>query len=555
MNRDLLKLLTGLFLQAETDIVNEIGRLRSRGLTDYHAEAALERVQAILRKLENDCWKYVPQMVERQFYVHHPEARKTLEFPETAEKHRRGYLNAYVLTGEQTDIVNRLVMNLMGEVVEGDLTVYATLERALLGRRENDRFRPAGLSQTALAQAKGQGLFRAVPGFVEALRRDGVTAFIDRAGRRWSLHTYGSMVLRTTSRQAEVLSVLTRDPEQDLYKISRHGTTCKLCAPLEGRVYSKSGADPDFPPLSAALGEPFWNIHPNCLHQLTPWTPMGRSPEEIRNIKEFSSLQKNPVTRDPRTQAQIKAYRTKERDRAKWLADYRQWENYRTALGDRAPKTFQTFLRHKRAGDEKYKGWLAAYRKRGTGFSGQSVHNETAPPGIPVQVGAVNFADKKAVLAQLARAERETVGLSYEVSHTVTQDGKVWRVSGDGGAVNPSAIPSSLAGSYSYHNHPKAKTWFSFSAADVRFFFQSDAAYSSASDYLYKYSMQRNPETLAVRPDVVYHRFKEIYQTDIYELSDAGEIDIDLDGFHETMRRLSREYGFVYERRKRDACE
>lgn len=172
MNRDLLKLLTGLFLQAETDIVNEIGRLRSRGLTDYHAEAALERVQAILRKLENDCWKYVPQMVERQFYVHHPEARKTLEFPETAEKHRRGYLNAYVLTGEQTDIVNRLVMNLMGEVVEGDLTVYATLERALLGRRENDRFRLAGLSQTALAQAKGQGLFRAVPGFVEALRRD-----------------------------------------------------------------------------------------------------------------------------------------------------------------------------------------------------------------------------------------------------------------------------------------------------------------------------------------------------------------------------------------------
>lgn len=47
--------------------------------------------------------------------------------------------------------------------------------------------------------------------FIEALRRKGVTAFVDKAGRRWSLHTYGSMVLRTTSRQAEVLSVLTRD--------------------------------------------------------------------------------------------------------------------------------------------------------------------------------------------------------------------------------------------------------------------------------------------------------------------------------------------------------
>lgn len=64
-----------LYLKAETDIINEIGRLRSRGLVDYHAQAALDRVQAILRKLESDSWEYVPRMIERQFYVSHPEAR------------------------------------------------------------------------------------------------------------------------------------------------------------------------------------------------------------------------------------------------------------------------------------------------------------------------------------------------------------------------------------------------------------------------------------------------------------------------------------------------
>ena len=42
MDRE-LKRLIDLYLQAETDIVNEIARLRSRGLADYHAEAALER--------------------------------------------------------------------------------------------------------------------------------------------------------------------------------------------------------------------------------------------------------------------------------------------------------------------------------------------------------------------------------------------------------------------------------------------------------------------------------------------------------------------------------
>ena len=182
------------------------------------------------------------------------------------------------------------------------------------------------------------------------------------------------MVLRTTTRQAEVLSVLTRDPEQDLYKISSHNTTCKLCAPLEGRVYSRSGTDPDFPPLAAAFGKvdkagpdtlanSWLNIHPNCQHVLIAWTPAGRSEEELRGIKDFSSFTTNPPDRDPRTEKQIEAYRLKERGRAKWLADYRQFERYRLTIPDATPKTFAAFQRHKQADDEKYKAWEKAYRE------------------------------------------------------------------------------------------------------------------------------------------------------------------------------------------------
>ena len=363
-----------LFLKAETDIINEISRLRSRGLVDYHATAALERVQAILRELEDDCWTYAPRMIEMQFYVNHPEARKPLDVPETPEKHLRGYQNAFALTSTQTDIVQRLTMNLMGLVSEASQTTSRNLENMLIGRVESDPYRRVGLSQAAAMQAAGQGAWKPVPNFVEALRREGITAFVDRAGRNWNLHTYGSMVLRTTSRQAEVLAVLTQDPDQDLYLISAHGSTCPLCAPLEGRVYSQSGRDPDFPPLTAAFGKmdpagpdtldnSWLNIHPNCLHQIIRWTPMGRSEEEIRKIKEFSSFEKNPVTRDPRTQKQVEAYRQKERDRARWLRDYRQWEKYRETLGDRVPRTFETFRRHKLAGDEKFQAWKSAAKE------------------------------------------------------------------------------------------------------------------------------------------------------------------------------------------------
>ena len=380
-----LRRMIQLYLKAETGIINEIGRLRSLGLVDYHAEAALARVQAILGRLEREGWEYVPKMIEHNFYVHHPEARKPSARSETAEKHERGYLNAEALTGEQTDVVNRLVMNLMGQLAEAHATAYASLSAALIGRVEPDIFRRVGLEQTGLAQAMGRGPFRATPDFVEALRREGVTAFVDKAGRHWSLHTYASMVLRTTSRQAEVLSVLTQDPEWDLFKISKHGTTCKRCAPYEGRVYSKSGTSPDFPPLSAAFGKidpsgpdtldnSWLNLHPNCLHQILRWSPMGRSEEEIRKIKDFSSFEKNPPAVDPRTEKQIDAYRKKEQARARRLADYRQWERYRAALGDGVPKSFDTFLKHKYAvkdpetgkhfGDETFSGWKQEYRRR-----------------------------------------------------------------------------------------------------------------------------------------------------------------------------------------------
>ena len=371
-NEKELQKLIQIFLKAETDIINEIGRLRSQGLTDYSVVAALERVQAILRQMENDSWEWAPKAIEKMFYVRVPEARRIEG--ETVEKHRRGYLNAATLTGEQHAIVDQLVASLMGEITDATITALATVQSALIGRVEPDVYRRIGMEQVALQQAAGRGTYKMLPGFVEQLRQEGITAFVDKAGRNWSLHTYCSMVSRTTSRQAEVLAVLTADPEQDLYRISSHGTTCAICAPFEGRVYSKSGTNPDYPPLSAAFGKQdpngpdtlantWLNLHPNCWHSLLPYTTAGRSEEEIQKIKDFSDPKKNPFTRDPRTEKQIKAYRKKEAARAKWLREYRTWESYRMTVGDPIPKTFATWQKHKAADDEKYKNWQKLYRE------------------------------------------------------------------------------------------------------------------------------------------------------------------------------------------------
>ena len=174
----------------------------------------------------------------------------------------------------------------------------------------------------------------------------------------------------------------------------------------------------------------------------------------------------------------------------------------------------------------------------------------SASPGASVEIGTIDFADRASIMEQLALAQKETAELDHEVCYSVTADGKVWKVSGEAGTVNPSGISSSLAGSYSFHNHPREKTWHSFSPEDVRSFFKLGEQLAKASDYLYEYTMERTEDTVDIDPDEVYNRFIELLQKEVFEMKWKREIDPDKDAFHAAMEILSRELNFKYERKE-----
>lgn len=359
--KDLTTFLRALFLRAERRIIDEITRKRAAGYVDYAEVAALERVQKILQDMQDECWDYVPEMVEKIFY--------------RSDKDAAGYRNARTLSAPQIAAVNQLSYNLLGEIAEASEMAYKTVQGFYtIARLEADPYRRAALKQVAAQEAAGYGWTQTSARMAQELKNQGITAFTDKAGRRWTLSDYCNMCVRTTARQAEVAAVLTRD-DWDLWQISRIGSTCPVCAPLEGRVYSKSGTNPDYPPLSLAFGKvdpagpeslenTYLNIHPNCGHSIVRYTTIGKTERQIQRDKEFSSPVTNPLDRDPRTKKQIKAYRDKERNRRKLLNDIHQWRRYRAVLGDKAYKTFQTFQKHKQANDDVYKRLQAEYRRQ-----------------------------------------------------------------------------------------------------------------------------------------------------------------------------------------------
>lgn len=360
---DVTALLRNLFLRTEQELIREITRKRAAGHVEYAEVAALERVQKILQNMVDTSWSYVPVMIEKIFYH--------------SDKDAAGYTNARTITGTrsvtQIAIMEQLANNLQGELMEMAGTAKRSVENVFtIARLENDPYRKLALEQILRQEAAGKPWIKSSQDLVKELETNGITGFTDKAGRKWSMQAYGNMAVRTTARQAEVAALLTSD-EYDLWQITKVGTTCPVCAPLEGRVYSKSGTNPDYPPLTVAFGKidtygsndlsnTYLNIHPNCLHSLVKYTTIGKSAEQIQKDKNFSSVEKNPLSRDPRTKKQIAAYREKEKNRQKLLRDMKQHKEYRAILGNDIPKDFAKFRELKYNNAEKWDKFHSLYQ-------------------------------------------------------------------------------------------------------------------------------------------------------------------------------------------------
>ena len=324
-----------LFIETEDAVIGEIMRKRARGYVDYADVATLDRIQKTLQTMVDKSWIYVPRLIDRYFY--------------SGTAAAAGYANAQALSavspGRQKAI-ELLIDNLLGQITEMSQTAFHSSEKALadlnviasggvpvIGTTTPGVIRTEQLRAAAKQLAGTPG--DRVDSFLLRLKQQGITAYVDKGGRAWSMRNYGNMATRATARQAQVAGVLYANPEQDLYMISTIGSTCPVCAPLEGRVYSKSGMNPNYPPLAAAFGKidvngpddlsnTYLNIHPNCLHSLIPWTEAGRKPEQVEKMRRFSSFEENPITHDPRSKKQIAAYREKERQRAAYLREFKK---------------------------------------------------------------------------------------------------------------------------------------------------------------------------------------------------------------------------------------
>jgi hypothetical protein len=228
-----------------------------------------------------------------------------------------------------------------------------------VGRSVKDIIRTETNQAIAQKLSTGETVKQAQKGIQNALVDAGYKFVPTKSGRRLNLESYAETVARSTTREATNIGTLNQltSSGKDLVKMSNHSSSCGVCAPLEGRVYSISGTSKDYPPLSKAYSGVHANIHPNCRHVIMPYIPMLADDPE--GDKEFSN---RPFDTDPRSQTEIDNYNNQQKEKSELNRDKRQWERYKTVMPDNTPKTLSGFRKMKQANSEKFQQLQSDYK-------------------------------------------------------------------------------------------------------------------------------------------------------------------------------------------------
>ena len=156
------------------------------------------------------------------------------------------------------------------------------------------------VQKIAIAQKISGGKTREkVSEAVKILNSQNIFTFEDKLGRSYNLASYAEMAIKTIQTSAVNKAVFTACDtiDDDLVKMSSHITSCPLCAMYQGRIYSRSGKDKRYPPLSTINDGAvvrYSILHPFCRHRFTAYIE-----EFDDNFEENRKLSNQPFVDIP----------------------------------------------------------------------------------------------------------------------------------------------------------------------------------------------------------------------------------------------------------------
>lgn len=260
INEALLKDIMAIYADAEDKMLKAVAKRVAKGIkTEGWNEQKLQETQKLnkeLAKLIGDVKKLSNAKVSKGII----EAYKT-GMMEVGEK------------GTHETILDELEvpMNLKMQVLAANNLLNNASFQVL--RNANDAYQQIMANATTGLLAGTDTRIQATQKMLNEFASKGITTFVDKAGRNWSLASYAEMCTRTVTAHAALQGHIDRQLEvgEDLVKVSSIGTTCPICMRWQGVVLSISGNSPKYHSVDEAKAAGLF--HPNCKHTLGMYIP------------------------------------------------------------------------------------------------------------------------------------------------------------------------------------------------------------------------------------------------------------------------------------------
>lgn len=133
---------------------------------------------------------------------------------------------------------------------------------------------------------------------IKRISDEGLTGFVDRAGRSWTPEAYVNMVTRTTVHNTAIQATKARmaDYGTSVFQVSSHAGARPLCYPYQGKFYSWDNTEGDielgngavvhYEPINrTSIDQPAGLFQINCGHYPIPVIPGVTIPHGADNIQ------------------------------------------------------------------------------------------------------------------------------------------------------------------------------------------------------------------------------------------------------------------------------
>ena len=323
-------------------------------------------------------------------------------------------------------------------------------------------------------------------------------------GRRVNVASYSQMAVRTANLRAQLMGEgdFRKSIGRYLVQATSHGGACPICQKWEKHIFiddvysGGSKKDGNYTLLSVAMKQGF--LHPNCRHGLTTYYPEldgieNESEEEYQDDMDYINQKINYIERNIKRYDRLASGSISDKNIKKYKCLKREWNNKK-----------------------------------------------------PIEI--LNMNNVNEIKSKIDMYEKQIVDKDIENAYVITSNGEVLNFFGNEYQIN---IPNwvDLTNAIITHNHPIKTTNYSLSKEDIALFLNKKVKELRGLDSEYEYYVQRTPKTINSTDNLIESVIK--YRNEALELAFKGKLNIDKDEYHYINQKLSKEYNFVYKRRKR----